>query len=106
MLSMLTAVENGDAGTVSWRSKMAAHNRAVLWARTIGASGPPTLVIPGARRLEGTFFTPQAVAGRGKAGWPDARRGGRGHPGRALRPPKASRAMDGSEPCSQCCSFL
>jgi transposase len=29
---VLTAVENGGAGTVSRRSKTAAHNRAVLWA--------------------------------------------------------------------------
>ena len=29
---MLTAVENGGAGLVSWRSKMTAHNRAVLEA--------------------------------------------------------------------------
>ena len=33
---MLTAVENGGAGTVSRRSKMEAHNRAVLWAGVIG----------------------------------------------------------------------
>ena len=39
---MLTAVENGGAGTVSRRSKMAAHNRAVLWEETIGATAPIT----------------------------------------------------------------
>ena len=39
---MLTAVENGGAGTVSRRSKMAAHNRAVLCEGTIGATGPIT----------------------------------------------------------------
>ena len=40
--SVLTAVENGGAGTVSRRSKMAAHNRAVLCEGTIGATGPIT----------------------------------------------------------------
>ena len=39
---LLTAVENGGAGTVSRRSKMAAHNRAVLCEGTIGATGPVT----------------------------------------------------------------
>ena len=39
---LLTAVENGGAGTVSRRSKMAAHNRAVLCEGTIGATGPIT----------------------------------------------------------------
>jgi hypothetical protein len=39
---MLTAVENGGAGTVSRRSKMAAHNRAVLWEVRIGATAPIT----------------------------------------------------------------
>jgi len=37
---MLTAVENGGAGLVSWRSKMTAHNRAVLEAGWVGASAP------------------------------------------------------------------
>ena len=36
------AVENGNAGTVSRRSKMAAHNRAVLCEGTIGATAPIT----------------------------------------------------------------
>ena len=40
--AVLTAVENGGAGTVSRRSKMAAHNRAVLCEGTIGATGPIT----------------------------------------------------------------
>jgi hypothetical protein len=39
---LLTAVENGGAGTVSRRSKMAAHNRAVLWEVRIGATAPIT----------------------------------------------------------------
>ena len=39
---VLTAVENGGAGTVSRRSKMAAHNRAGLWAGRIGATAPIT----------------------------------------------------------------
>ena len=39
---VLTAVENGGAGTVSRRSKMAAHNRAVLCEGTIGATAPIT----------------------------------------------------------------
>ena len=39
---VLTAVENGGAGTVSRRSKMAAHNRAVLWEVRIGATAPIT----------------------------------------------------------------
>jgi hypothetical protein len=39
---LLTAVENGGAGTVSRRSKMAAHNRAGLWAGRIGATAPIT----------------------------------------------------------------
>jgi hypothetical protein len=42
LMKMLTAVENGGAGTVSRRSKMAAHNRAVLCEGTIGATGPVT----------------------------------------------------------------
>jgi len=41
-LAVLTAVENGGAGTVSRRSKMAAHNRAVLCEGTIGATAPIT----------------------------------------------------------------
>jgi len=40
--AVLTAVENVGAGTVSRRSKMAAHNRAVLWAGRIGATAPIT----------------------------------------------------------------
>jgi hypothetical protein len=39
---LLTAVENGGAGIVSRRSKMAAHNRAGLWAGRIGATAPIT----------------------------------------------------------------
>ena len=39
---LLTAVENGGAGTMSRRSKMAAHNRAVLCEGTIGATAPIT----------------------------------------------------------------
>ncbi len=39
---VLTAVENGGAGTVSRRSKMAAHNRAVLCEGRIGATAPIT----------------------------------------------------------------
>ena len=39
---LLTAVENGGAGTVSRRSKMAAHNRAVLCEGTIEESIPET----------------------------------------------------------------
>jgi len=39
---LLTAVENGDAGAVSRRSKMAAHNRAVFWEGRIGAIAPTT----------------------------------------------------------------
>jgi len=35
--AVLTAVENGGAGAVSRRSKMAAHNRAVPWKGRIGA---------------------------------------------------------------------
>jgi len=42
LVEMLTAVENGGAGTVSRRSKMAAHNRAVLWEVRIGATAPIT----------------------------------------------------------------
>ena len=38
----MTAVENGGAGTVSRRSKMATHNRAVLWEVRIGATAPIT----------------------------------------------------------------
>jgi hypothetical protein len=37
---VLTAVENGGAGTVSRRSKMAAHNRAGIWEGGIGATAP------------------------------------------------------------------
>ena len=40
--AVLTAVENGGAGTVSRRSKMAAHNRAVLCEARIGATAPIT----------------------------------------------------------------
>ena len=39
---VLTAVENGGAGTVSRRSKMAAHNRAGLCEGRIGATAPIT----------------------------------------------------------------
>ena len=39
---VLTAVENGGAGTVSRRSKMAAHNRAGLCEGVIGATPPIT----------------------------------------------------------------
>jgi len=39
---LLTADENGGAGTVSRRSTMAAHNRAVLCEGTIGATAPIT----------------------------------------------------------------
>ena len=39
---MLTAVENGGAGTVSRRSKMAAHNCAGLCEGRIGATAPIT----------------------------------------------------------------
>lgn len=39
---LLTAVENGGAGAVSRRSKMAAHNRAVFWEGRIGAIAPTT----------------------------------------------------------------
>ena len=39
---VLTAVENGGAGTVSRRSKMAAHNRAGIWEGRIGATAPIT----------------------------------------------------------------
>ncbi len=39
---LLTAVENGGAGTVSRRSKMAAHNRAGIWEGRIGATAPIT----------------------------------------------------------------
>jgi type I restriction enzyme S subunit len=42
MARLLTAVENGGAGTVSRRSKMAAHSRAGLWAGRIGATAPIT----------------------------------------------------------------
>ena len=41
-IALLTAVENGGAGSVSRRSKMAAHNRAGLWAGRIGATAPIT----------------------------------------------------------------
>ena len=41
-VAVLTAVENGGAGTVSRRSKMAAHNRAGLWAGRTGATAPIT----------------------------------------------------------------
>jgi len=37
---LLTAVENGGAGAVSRRSKMAAHNRAVLCEGVIGVAAP------------------------------------------------------------------
>jgi hypothetical protein len=40
--SLLTAVENGGAGSVSRRSKMAAHNRAGIWEGRIGATAPIT----------------------------------------------------------------
>jgi hypothetical protein len=39
---VLTAVGNGGAGTVSRRSKMAAHNRAGLCEGRIGATAPIT----------------------------------------------------------------
>lgn len=41
-IALLTAVENGGAGPVSRRSKMAAHNRAVLREVRIGAIAPIT----------------------------------------------------------------
>jgi hypothetical protein len=41
-MPVLTAVENGGEGTVSRRSKMVAHNRAVLWEVRIGATAPVT----------------------------------------------------------------
>lgn len=41
-MPLLTAVENGGAGTVSRRSKMAAHNRADLEEGVIGAIAPIT----------------------------------------------------------------
>ena len=43
-LHLLTAVENGNAGTVSRRSKMAAHNRAVLGGVDRGYSPDPHLL--------------------------------------------------------------
>ena len=81
---MLTAVENGGAGTVSRRSKMAAHNRAVLWEGRIGATAP---ILPLSERGTGVHIDMEI--------WSEIRRQvltGASEPCRARGPDEAAQA--------------
>jgi hypothetical protein len=70
---VLTAVENGGAGTVSRRSKMAAHNRAGLCEGLIGATAPIKPPFRERHRSALRHGDADRAAGRAFELWPGSR---------------------------------